>query len=307
MGIPMRMIVDTDIGLDADDALALAFLLGSSDVKVELITTVYGDVITKCWRVLEMLHLWGSQDIPVAAGCGEPLLRKRSEEWDERERAVAKVLPEAVIATGHGVIRIIDTILANPGEMTMLCLGPLTNIAMACRLEPTILHKLHRVVIMGGVHHLGKVPGRLPLVEYNISCDPEAAAIVFGAEAPLTLVTLDVTEKVRFDHTHLEALRKSDNPLSSLLCKRVEMWLALQNTDSTALHDPLAAAAAIRPDLIDTARVSLKVECKGDYTYGQTIAIPTAEGHVLASTEVDSERFMQLFMSAICQGKLGCS
>jgi purine nucleosidase len=300
MWIAVRIIVDTDIGLDVDDALALAFLLGSSDVEIELITTVYGDVITKCWRVLEMLHIWGSQNIPVVAGCGEPLLRKRSREWDEREQAVARIVPGGEIAHGHGVVHLIETILTNPGEMTLLCLGPLTNIGMAIRLEPRVLSKLCGLVIMGGVHHLGKKSFQLPMVEYNIGCDPEAAAIVFSSETPITLVTLDVTEKARFDTNHLEVLRKSGNPLSPLLCERVEMWLGLQDTDSTALHDPLAAAVALFPDLVDTTRVKLDVECQVEHAYGQTIATPMAGGNVLVSTEVDSDRFIQLFMATIC-------
>ena len=89
MRMPVRMIVDTDIGLDVDDALALAFLLGSKDAQIELVTTVHGDVTSKCWRVLEMLHIWGKSDIPVVAGCREPLLKERSSNGTSGKRGSA--------------------------------------------------------------------------------------------------------------------------------------------------------------------------------------------------------------------------
>src|SRR2546426_10720650 len=192
-----RIILDTDPGID--DALALFLALASPELQLEAITTVSGnvhvDLTTR--NALTLLELAGRTDIPVARGCDRPLSRQPVfAEYVHGQNGLGGVeLPEPQLQPvgQHAVDLIIERVMAAPREITLVPIGPLTNIALALRKEPRIAEHVREVVIMGGAL---RVPGNVtPEAEFNIYADPHAAHIVFHAGWPIRLVSLDVTNK----------------------------------------------------------------------------------------------------------------
>lgn len=203
-----RIILDTDPGID--DALALFLALASPEVTLEAVTTVQGNVSVEqtTYNALTLLTLAGRTDIPVAYGSAEPLVRKRVDAAHVHgQNGLGDItLPEPTIASveQQAVDLIIEKIMRNPGEITLVPIGPLTNIALAVRREPRIAQHVREVVIMGGAV---RVPGNVtPSAEFNIFADPHAAHVVFHAGWPLRLVSLDVTTRVSMHRQQVETL-----------------------------------------------------------------------------------------------------
>ena len=172
----MRIIFDTDIGTDVDDCLALALVLGSPEIRLEAVTCVYGDVELRSRIVAQQLALHGTTGVPIALGARETLMRQRAIYWEGHE-GVGLLHPDgrpAGVVDEHAVDLIVRTVMAHPGEITILAIGPLTNIALALSREPRIAQAAAGFVLMGGVAR-GPDTLRLPVAEHNIVCDPEAA------------------------------------------------------------------------------------------------------------------------------------
>jgi purine nucleosidase len=192
------VILDCDPGID--DALAIAFACAHPGLDLAGLTTVSGNVdLAKVTRnALSVLELAGRPDLPVVAGSGQPLLRPpldaRGVHGESGLGAAQLPTARAAPASGHAVDFLIDTIGAAPGEITLVGVGPLTNIALALRREPRLAGWVRDFVIMGGSAGRGNVT---PAAEFNIAADPEAAAIVFGAGWRVTMVGLDVTLQAR--------------------------------------------------------------------------------------------------------------
>ena len=177
--VATRLILDTDIGTDVDDCLALAVILGSPELQLEGVTCVYGDVQLRARMVLELLRLAGRDDVPVMLGVELPLLRRRPVFWPGHEGKGLLETAEATVAPApeHAVDYLVRTIMENPGEIHLLAVGPLTNVALAMQREPRLAERLGHLTIMGGA---GRGPGQygLPSAEHNVKCDPEAAHVV---------------------------------------------------------------------------------------------------------------------------------
>jgi len=277
--MPTRLILDTDIGTDVDDCLAIALLLASPEIQLEGITCVYGDVGLRSRMVRKLLRLAGRERAcPVLLGAEQPLLGLRPVYWAGHE-GVGLLEPgdDALDADpGHAVDFLVETILANPGEIHLLAIGPLTNVALALRREPRVAAALRHLTIMGGVHR-GTDGLHLPLAEHNILCDPEAAHIVLSSGAPITLVPLDVTTKVEIDQEMVDAIRATDTPFHDAIAGQVEAYPRFAARGATALHDPLAAAVVVEPGLVHSTPLVAQVETSGRLAPAVTfMSLPTA-------------------------------
>jgi purine nucleosidase len=282
----MRIIFDTDIGTDVDDCLALALVLGSPEIRLEAVTCVYGDVVLRSRIVAQQLALHGTTGVPIALGARETLMRQRAIYWEGHE-GVGLLHPDerpAGVVDEHAVDLIVRTVLAHPGEITILAIGPLTNIALALSREPRIAQAAAGFVLMGGVAR-GPATLSLPVAEHNIVCDPEAAAIVFASGAPIRLVPLDVTTRVSIRQADVARLRARHTPYHDAVAGQVERYPRFQRQGQTDLHDPLAAAALLRPDLLTFQPLYVQVETAGRLTSGMTVMRAPSQKHP-ASAEV---------------------
>jgi inosine-uridine nucleoside N-ribohydrolase len=290
------IIFDTDIGDDIDDALALALALQSPELDVKLVTTVVDDTETRTRLAWKELGLYGRRDVPLATGASEPLLdpRRNTRARQFEVLTAEDVLPEA--ARRRAPEAIIETLLAAPGKMTLVPVGPLTNIALALKTEPRIKDKIERIVLMGGAFT------RLQ-PEYNIARDRAAADIVFASGVPITAVGLDVTMKCKLEGGDFERLSKAGNPASRFLVRLIGLWQNGRTDQYPILHDPLAMAVAFRPNLVETQAGSVRVETSSPLTNGMTIFTPPGRDAKPATTlvarDVNVRGFLDLLVNRL--------
>lgn len=271
-----RVIFDTDIGTDVDDILALAVLLGSDNVTIEGVTTVYGDVGLRARIVSKILKLRGVMGVPICKGVQQPLLQREAVFWPGHEGI--GLLEERddlpAVSDQHAIDFLIETVLRNPGEITLLAVGPLSNVAVAILREPSLAKHLKRLIIMGG--RLGLLAGTFQVAEHNIKCDPEAAQIVFSSGAQIELVPLDVTLRARIRQDGVDQIRKRSSPYHEALADQVALYPGfIERAGETFLHDPLAALAVVRPELLTWHDTDISVELDGTSTRAMTIAVAT--------------------------------
>jgi inosine-uridine nucleoside N-ribohydrolase len=304
-----RIILDTDPGID--DALALFLALASPEVQLEAITTVSGnvDVAFTTYNALTLLELAGRTDIPVARGCDRPLIRQPfNAAFVHGDNGLGGLqLPEPRIQplAEHAIDVIIEKVMAAPKEITLVAIGPLTNIALALRQEPRIVEQVQEVVIMGGAL---LVPGNdTPEAEFNIYVDPQAAHIVLHAGWPIRLVSLDATTRTVLQREQIQTLAHSESPvlcsIKQMLDYSFDVYGPQYGISGFQMHDPLCLAAAFQPDLITWVPVYVDVELHGTLTLGETVAYFNRRGgpppNVLASVGVDADRFIQFFLTRI--------
>src|SRR5437764_757835 len=304
-----RIILDTDPGID--DALALFLALASPEIQLEAITTVSGnvhvDITTR--NALALLELAGRTGIPVARGSDRPLVRETViADYVHGRNGVAEVLlpePQRQPTGKHAVDVIIEQIMAAPGAITLVPIGPLTNVALALRREPRIAQHVREVVIMGGAL---RVPGNdTPTAEFNIYCDPHAAHIVLHAGWPIRLIALDVTMQARMQREQVNTLTRGGSPVMSAIKQMLKFYFdvfgPLYGVTAFHMHDPLCLAAAFQPELLTWEPVYVDVELRGSLTLGETVAYfgrrDAPPPNVLAAVGVDTERFIELFLTRL--------
>lgn len=293
-----RVLIDTDIGSDPDDALAIALALKSPGIQIEGITIVNGDVRLKARMAATLVALGGFSGVPVIPGIGVSLLNNR-DLYANGEEGCGFVAEDASIHEEHAVDFIIRTVMNNPGEITLIAIGPLTNIAAAFIREPRLASTVKQIYMMGGVTRLGENAAELPSVEYNIRCDPEAASVVFASGANLLMVGLDVTETVLFTRKHLDHLRQTGLALNDVLAGIAEKWMAFIGKDQTPMHDPLALALAIDRSLVQTRRMQVNIQYSHDRNTGSTVAVTSDTGNAEVAFEADADRFMELLITRL--------
>lgn len=275
----VRVILDTDIGTDVDDCLAIAFMLGSQGFTFEGITTVYGDVALRARMVRKLLELRGVEGVPIRLGTQKPLLGLRDIYWEGHEgQGLIDDEPGEPFSEEHAVDFIIRTVMENPGEIHLLAIGPLTNVALAMVKEPRLASSLKDLTIMGGVvRDYDSLD--LPVIEHNIRCDPEAAHLVLSSGAPITLVPLDVTTKCSIRTADSARLRALDTPFHTAVAEQVDRYPRFARQGFTSLHDPLAAAVILQPDLVEYTPVHVEVETAGRLTSAQTLVWAPSQNH----------------------------
>jgi purine nucleosidase len=299
--VPIDIILDTDIATDVDDCLALALILASPELRLRGITCVYGDVDLRARYTMKLLTLHGSADIPVTAGARLPLLNKRPIYWEGHEGAGLLTGDDADIAYSreHAVDFIVRTAHENPGQIHLVAIAPLTNIALALMRDPAL--PLAHITIMGGVaRSIDRLD--LPVAEHNIVCDPEAAHVVFASGIPTTVIPLDLTTQVRIYREGAARIRARGTPYHEAVARQVEMYPRFAAQGYTHVHDPLAVAAVIDPSFIRTERVRIDVELAGQYTAGATVIRADAAGHIDFAVSVDVARFEAWLVERLASG-----
>ncbi|MPZ83856.1 MAG: nucleoside hydrolase [Actinophytocola sp.] len=274
----MRIILDTDPGVD--DALAIMYLAAQEDAEIVAVGSVHGNVpaplgALNALRVLDLVGL----DPPVTVGAAKPLAQPlQTAEFvhgDDGLGGHAGPPPRGSLAPGSAAEQIVRLARANPGELTLLALGPLTNVALAVLLEPDLPDLLRSVVVMGGAV---TVPGNItPYADANFYHDPEAADLVLGAGFPeLVLVGLDATEQARVGADWLNALSELSGPRADFANKLLDHYGQFYSTmfgeHSCTLHDPLAAAIMLDSKLAGYRTMPLGVELTGTHTRGQVVS-----------------------------------
>lgn len=303
---PTRIIIDTDPGID--DSMAILFAFRSAELQIEGLTTIFGNggTVDTTINALRLVELAGRPDVPVARGAETPLLRPfEGFGWrvhgkngiGEIDYPMPKVEPDSRRAAQF----IVDVVMANPGEITLVPLGPLTNIALAVMLEPEIANNVKEVVLMGGA---ANAKGNASAVaEANVRNDPEAAKIVFDAPWKVTMVGLDVTTKTIITPDYMDALRAVGNAHTDFIGRIVPHYVQFHEeyvgTTNFPVHDSSAIAYVIDPTLFKTQHAYVEVEIKSDITHGLTATDfrrkPAGEPNVHVCIDVDSARFLDLY------------
>jgi len=276
-GTPRRVIIDTDPG--TDDAIAIFLALNSQEIQVDALTVVPGNVTAQqgLENALKLVSLANRCDIAVAAGAQHPLNQKliTAEFWHGKNGLANIALPASKCKQDarFGPDLIIEMVHKYPHEVTLVPIGPLTNIALAVSKDPSIVPLVKEVVIMGGSISGGNVNAA---AEANIYNDPEAAAIVFNAGfGSLTMVGSDVGERTLFTKKQLQVLESAPGPQADFIAgiARFLLGMAEKYGDiGTAMYDPLAVGTAIDPSVITTKEMKVEVETRGQFTRGETVA-----------------------------------
>lgn len=260
-----KILIDTDIGDDIDDAEAIAFALHSPEVETVGITTVFKNTLARARITRRLLDLGGRDDIPVYAGCGQPLMFKV--DVDEIPNQYTDDLGSIAIDTNvHAVDFIIDTVMSAPGEITLVPIGALTNIALAMMKEPRLAKNTKRIYWMGGAFYYH-------FRTWNALCDPEATRFVFeNAPEQLTVVSRDVCLKTVFTADQIDAVEaQAPNEMVAYLMKLVRLWQKGRNKQASVIYDPLTIAAIFTGDrFLSYKKEHVGVETRGEFTRGMT-------------------------------------
>ncbi|KEQ24811.1 nucleoside hydrolase [Paenibacillus tyrfis] len=302
-----KIIIDADTGID--DALAILYALKAPAVRVEGITTVFGNISVRqaTDNTLRLLRLADAgYEVPVVQGAEGPLVRKLEGSFATHVHGVNGIgnveLPPAdqqplAEAADDFIIRKADELNQ---ELVLVTLGRLTNLAQALAKDPALPAKIKHVYVMGGTIHS---PGNVtPVAEANIWGDPEAADAVFSSGLPVTMVGLDVTMKTRLTRHHLDFLQRhgkeENRKIVDFICDSMPFYFGYYRAsnyflDSAPLHDPLTVLAAVEPAMMAARTMKVKVECESTLCRGMTVADlrrnPTIGSPIRVCVDVDAE------------------
>ncbi|MFB3922807.1 MAG: nucleoside hydrolase [Terriglobia bacterium] len=317
-----RILIDTDPG--TDDALAILMALNSPELRVEALTVVAGNVPAEqgLENALKLVSLAGQTGIPVALGARKPLAQQLVTAESHGTNGLANIdLPPAKATPDprFGPDLIIELIHKFPQELTLVPIGPLTNIALALSKDPSIAGLVKEVVLMGGAIAGGNVDA---VAEFNIYVDPEAASAVFNAGWPLTMVGLEIGRKAHFTRRHLARLKTTRGTVNDFAASVLEYLVAMDEKyglPGAPLYDPTAMGAVIDRSLITTRLMRIDVELRGEFTRGETVAnrqnainlkVPRGDHLVFQGSQpltpnahvavgIDAERFIDLLISRL--------
>jgi inosine-uridine nucleoside N-ribohydrolase len=303
-----RILIDCDPG--HDDMMAIMLASSSSELELLGVTTVAGNQTGEktYLNALKTLTLIGETDIPVARGADKPLFRELTvaPEIHGVSGLDGADLPEPGFqgVEQHAVYFLIRTIMESGTPLILVPTGPLTNIALAMLKDPRITTKLERIVLMGGAVFDSNIT---PAAEFNIYVDPEAAKVVFGSGIPITMVGLDVTNKALFDFGDIERLAAMNGRVSRVVAPLLKFFAQANRDifgfDGAPLHDALAVAHLIRPEVIKTRKLNVEIETDGELTRGRTVAdvygITGKPANTDVALEVDNDLFKDLLVRAI--------
>jgi len=299
----IRVILDTDIGTDVDDFVALSLILTSPEFELEGVSCVYGDVMLRARMVRKLLALRNRQAVPVYAGASRSLLGLRQVYWGGHEGKGFLTQEDDALKpeVEHSVNYIVRKVMENPGQIHLIAIGPLTNLALAFSMEPRLAQNLAHLTIMGGVIRYDN-RFDFPLVEHNIRCDPEAAHIVFSSGAPITLVPLDATLLTMVKKVDVERIRSGGTLFHQVVADQLSVYPFFVEHGWTCMHDPLAVASIIRPDLLTFKDYYMRVEMEGRMSTAATVAdAPTIEypANIQVAVDVDSPQFVDFLTERI--------
>lgn len=300
----IEAILDTDIGSDVDDALALCLALVSPEIDLCGITTVYGNTHTRARIARALTRIASRPGIPVLAGLQLPLLRERPVHWMGHE-GVGIDLADADLEPdpGNAVDFLVSSVRKRPGRLSIIAIGPLTNIAAAIIIAPEIVEMTRELIFIGGVARLAQNALDVPAVEWNVRCDPEAARVVFRSGMKITMLGMDVTRRAetRMNDDHLRALRSSPSPLAQTAARLVEIYWRTAEEKLRCMHDVVAVAFSFDRSLVVTRQLNVMVETTGTHTQGFTLVTEGETlGNVSVGIELDGDRVRSLFLDRVC-------
>lgn len=305
--------------------MALMLALNSPELDVRAITVVPGNVTAQqgLENALRMMSLANRCDIPVAAGAQHPLFQKltTAEFWHGKNGLANIELPASKCKADarFGPDLIIEMVHAAPHEITLVPVGPLTNIALAVEKDPSIVPLVKEVILMGGSITGGNVNAA---AEANIANDPDAAQVVFQAGWPLTMVGLDVGDKTLLTQKQLDQLNQTHGPVNDFIYRVGKYLVDLSagfGFPGTSMYDPLAVGVAIDATLVKAPAMHVDVETRGEFTRGETVAnrrgfvernvlhgdryviegVDKLEPNAKVCVEVDADRFLNMFVERI--------
>ena len=315
------IIIDADPGIDD----AMAILLAGKHFNILGITTVHGNTtVDKTTRnALKVLEFSAMTHIPVVRGSEFPLVQPRytaaSVHGETGLDGPDLPDPTTPVHSGHAVDFIIDTVMSKP-DITLVPIGPLTNIAMALRQEPRLKNHIKEISLMGGSTTYGNVT---MAAEFNIWCDPEAAHIVFTSDVPIKMVGLNLTRQAAATPEVIERIRNLNNQVGKIVAEMLtaysERLRQLFGLSGGSLHDPCAVAWLIDPSLIESEKLYMAIELGGEHTRGMTVCdqrglrlpvagISAGDGiraglapNVEVGMNIDVPRFMDLLIDTLAQ------
>ena len=310
-----RIILDTDPGID--DSLAILLALASPEIRLEGLSVVHGNSSTEQGTInaLSVLEMAKASHIPVYKGCELPLVQPSllaPETHGEQGIGYAKLpAPLGRPQLQKGSDYLIEKIMSSPGEITVVAIGPLTNIALAIRQEPRIVENVKEVFIMGGaIRHEGNTT---PLAEFNTYVDPHAAHIVFHSGMPITLTPLDVTYQCIFTKQDVERLLKIDSAITKFIADSTRFYMEFhdeyQKIDGCVINDPMTLALTFMPEICDYQDLYVDVDLSGGVSMGNTFAdfyhMTKQPANMKVALGVRPRDFMELFLERM--GKLAQS
>ena len=307
--MPKKVILDTDPGID--DACAILLALASPGVSLEGLTVVHGNCSLEqgTTNALSVLELANAGHIPVAKGCEVPLVQPSllaPETHGDTGLGYANLPePRGKPVARHAIDFLIETILGSPGEITLVAIAPLTNVALAIRQEPRLVAALKELIIMGGaLRHEGNATA---LAEFNTYVDPHAAQIVYQAGIPTTLVPLDVTYQCILTPSDVRRLQKTDSPITKFVAAATRFYMEFhdeyQQIEGCVINDPLALALTFMPELCTYQELPVEVDLSGGISTGKTVAdfynYGKKSANMKVALEVRARDFIELFVERI--------
>ena len=301
-----RIILDTDPGID--DSLAILLALASPEISLEGLSVVHGNSSTQQGTInaLSVLELAKASHIPVYQGCDLPLVQPSllaPETHGEQGIGYAKLpAPQSQPKVQKGSDYLIEKIMSSPGEITLVAIGPLTNIALAIRQEPCIVENVKEVFIMGGaIRHEGNTT---PLAEFNTYVDPHAAHIVYHSGMPITLTPLDVTYQCVFLKDDMNRLLKIDSPITKFVADATRFYMEFhdeyQSIEGCVINDPMTLALTFMPEICDYQELYVDVDLSGGVSMGNTFAdfykMTKKPANMKVALGVRPRDFMELFL-----------
>jgi inosine-uridine nucleoside N-ribohydrolase len=255
------VLIDTDIGDDIDDTLALALALQSPEIELQGVTTVFGNTQQRAHLAAHLLTVFGHQDIPVAAGVETPLQPRHRPSGVPQASILDDRTELPALSTLSGPELIVQTALTHHSDLILLCIGPLTNVATALRLEPHLFLAIRRIILMGGT-------STFPFPEWNMRSDVRAAQIVLGAGIPVTMIGWNVTTRCQLQEKDVERLRCNGSPQTQLLSQLLAVWQRHRpwwHPKWPYLHDPLTVVALCGPQLLRFEEMTARVLVDGPF------------------------------------------
>ena len=275
------IVLDTDIGDNVDDALALVLALNSPEIDLRGITTVFGDTQKRAQLAQHILHVFGRGDIPVAVGVGKPLEQRHVPSGVTQ----AKILSDSPFdrdqfSAFSGPELLVHQALEYSGKLTLVCIGPLTNVALALLIEPRIDKAIKSIIMMGGT-------SGFPFRETNISSDVRAAQIVLRSEIPITMLGLNVTSRCQLHKQDIKRLSESTSHEANMLYQLINIWQQHRprwQPRLPLLHDPLTIAALCTPELVQFKDMHVHVIERGPF---QGVMMPYILGDLPVHAAID--------------------
>lgn len=304
--MPKHIIFDTDPGID--DSLAILLALASPELVLDGISTIHGNASTKqtTRNALAVLELANASHVPVYQGCDLPLVKESllSPETHGNSGLGYAQLPEPQTKSQgrHGSDFLIESIMSKPREVTLVAIGPLTNLAMAIRKQPRIVENVKEVLIMGGaIQHAGNTTAQ---AEFNTFVDPHAAHVIFHSGMPITLTPLDVTYQCIFTKDDLNQLLKIDSPITKFIADATRFYMEFHNEfqkiEGCVINDPLTLALTFMPEICDYQELVVDVDISTGVGLGNTFAdfynYEKKPANMRVAVGVRPRMFMELFL-----------